>query len=90
MIPTIYTRDQRTRFFHLFGRNLHDFWDNITGFDLIAFDKDVVKPDDAHGESTKDALLRQHGENGEEAVVLIMELINHPTNMRGGPCLNPK
>jgi hypothetical protein len=88
MIPTIYTRDQRDRFFHLFGRNLHHFWSNITGFELVDFDKDVVKPDDANDESTRDALLRQHGENGEEAVALIMELIDHP--LKGETCRNPK
>lgn len=88
MLATSYTRDQHNQFQRLFGRNLRDFWDNITGFDIIAFDKHVAKPHDGRRESIKDALLRRYSKTGKEAVELIMDLIDHP--MKGQTCPSPK
>lgn len=53
-----------------FGVPLRLFMNSITGFDVIAFDDQVIKAGD--NESTADAVRRLHG---EEAVELIRNLI---------------
>lgn len=59
-----------TEFQHIFGRRLFDFWDNITGFDVIKFDEQFIKPDE--GQSTQDAV---RGKYGDIAVELIHKLL---------------
>lgn len=81
-----YTYEQRRQFQDLFGRDLHDFWDNFTGFDVIKFDE-VAQPDDGlhgrpdKGQSTKDKLQQKWG---NEAVKLIMALLGMPTALQEG------
>lgn len=53
-----------------FGRNIRDFLDPVTGFDVIKFDDEIAKAPD--GESTEDAVKRQWG---EDAVVLIRSIL---------------
>jgi len=61
-------------FQRVFGRKLFDFWDNITGFDVIKFDEQVIKPPE--GISTKDAIEKQYGVN---AVALVYKLWGSPS-----------
>ena len=58
------------RFRQIFGVQLKPFWDNLTGFDLIKFDDEVVKP--PNGQSTKKVIKERWG---DEAVAMILELI---------------
>lgn len=57
------------KFQDTFGVRLKRYWDNITGFDVIAFDE-VIKP--KRNESSMEAVRRQWG---DEAVSLICKLI---------------
>lgn len=57
-------------FRRIFGRNLDKkLWDNLTGFDVVAFDA-MIKPVD--GESTMDAVRSRYG---DAAVRLIEHLL---------------
>lgn len=49
-----------TKFKNTFKRELKEFWSPLTGFDVLKFDDEVVKPPD--GTSTKQHLLNVHGE----------------------------
>uniref|UniRef100_A0A6M3KK05 Uncharacterized protein n=2 Tax=viral metagenome TaxID=1070528 RepID=A0A6M3KK05_9ZZZZ len=59
-----------TAFQLTFHRGLGDFWDIITGFDVIKFDEEVIKPPD--GTSTRDQILKDYG---EDTVKLVEGLI---------------
>ena len=63
-------KNYRDDFKRLFKLNLHQYWD-ITGFDAIKFDEEVIKPPD--GESTAEAVERIYG---KEACDLCWKLIN--------------
>ncbi len=54
----------------VFGTPLHLFWDIVTGFDIIKFDEEYIKP--ADDMSTKEAIRAKYGEAG---VKLIENLI---------------
>ena len=54
-----------------FGVPLRRFMSSITGFDVIAFDDDVIKPED--GVSTKETIQQKHG---DAAVDLILNIIH--------------
>ena len=73
MIPVRYNAAQRSKFYSLFGHSITAYWSILTGFNIIKFDEEVVKP--ADGESTKDKLRSAWGES---AVALIKELLNYP------------
>ena len=60
----------RREFAGLFKRNIKEFVDPVTGFDLIKFDDEVACC--LEGESTAEAIDRQFG---EEAVRFVMSLI---------------
>jgi len=53
-------------FFNVFGVSLSSFFDPIFGFNIIAFDEEVIKP--SANESTKDKILRKYGEKGVECI----------------------
>ncbi len=53
-----------------FSVRLWTYWDMRTGFDIVRFDDEVIKPPD--GASTREAILARYG---EDAVKLIEELI---------------
>jgi len=61
--------DNSLVFKRLFNRNLKDYMDSITGFDIIKFDEDIETPD---GISTHDFILKTYG---QEAVDLVHSLI---------------
>ena len=65
----LYRRHAR-EFERIFGRKLKPFFDNITGFDLIKFDREVLKP--RANECGRDAVKRQWGDEG---LVLTKKLI---------------
>lgn len=62
--------DNANRFLQLFKRPVREFWDAYTGFDVIKFDNEIVKPND--GESTIDAIRRKWGTG---AAVMIMSFL---------------
>ena len=58
--------ENRQEFYNTFGVSLKEYYDPILGFDVVKFDKEVIKPSD--GESTKDKVLRKYGQNGVDVV----------------------
>jgi hypothetical protein len=54
-----------------FGRPLKPYLDARTGFDVIKFDEELIKPPD--GQSCEDVVREQHG---EDAVTMIKSLIS--------------
>jgi len=56
-----------------FGVSLDRFWDNLTGFDIVAFDEQVVRPE--ANESTAEAIERKWG---AEARALAQGLVHGP------------
>lgn len=60
----------KREFRRLLRHDLKPYWDTYTGFDVVKFDEEWVKPKD--GESTKDAVRRKYGPN---AVELILKLL---------------
>lgn len=71
MIPKIPTRDQTQSFRETFGSPLRSFWDNITGFDVIKFNDEIIKA--PNGESTASVVK---GKYGQEGIDLVMDLLN--------------
>ena len=67
----MYSGQQRLAFRQLFHCDIRNFWSNLTGFDVIKFDEEVVKPAD---NVSTEAKLRE--EWGEEAVALIRQLLS--------------
>lgn len=65
-----YPRATEIRFEEIFGVRFRDYWDGITGFDVIRFDDNVVKS--KHNESCGQALERKWG---PEAATLIFNLL---------------
>lgn len=67
--------DLRDKYHHefktVFGVSLHRYFNNLTGFDVVKFDEEFVKPK-ANKESMRDALKRRWG---DDAVALVMNLI---------------
>jgi hypothetical protein len=59
-----------TLFRAIFSRDLHHFWDNVTGLDVVKFDEEFIKP--IEGQSTREAILAKYGQT---AVDLIDKLI---------------
>ena len=71
IVDNIRRRDANMTDFHnTFHVRLKDYWDNITGFDVVAFDKKVIMP--KPNESTRDAIERRYG---SAAVKIIRRLI---------------
>lgn len=72
MMKKLETYKRHAREFELtFGVKLMpSYWNHLTGFDLIAFDEEVVQPED--GESTREAVKRRFG---EDAVDLLLKLM---------------
>ena len=60
--------ENRRQFEAIFNDNLANYWD-LTGFDIIKFDKSIAPGD---GVSLQDALLKRYG---EEATAFIENLI---------------
>ena len=54
----------------IFHINLKDYFDFVTGFDVVKFDNDFIKPPD--GISTNDAVINKYG---QRAADLCHELI---------------
>ena len=50
----------QANFQSIFHRSLGKYWNPVTGFDVIKFDEEVIKPPD--GVSTKDQILKDYGE----------------------------
>ncbi len=63
-------RKHAREFEEVFSRKLKPYFDNITGFDVVKFDHEVLKP--LEGECGRDATQRQWGDEG---LVLIKKLI---------------
>jgi hypothetical protein len=55
-------------FYFIFGVYLKDYWDKLTGFDSLAFDKFIDPPDNV---SLHDHILSEYG---ERAVFIIRQL----------------
>jgi hypothetical protein len=53
-----------------FGISLHEYWDKITGFDVVSFDENFIKPPE--GTSTASAIRHKYG---ARAVALCKALI---------------
>ncbi len=76
-IPDFLTKHKKCYMRHarefqkVFGVRLFTYWDLVTGFDLIKFDDEVIKPPD--GTSTAEAVEARYG---SEAVKLIRGLIH--------------
>ena len=66
-----YTSLQAITFRQYFGKDLKEYWD-FTGFDVIKFDEEVIKP--ADGVSTRQAILSNYG---TDACTFIQKLINY-------------
>ena len=60
-----YSYGQKQAFKKHFGRNLHDFWDNISGFKLSKFEAWLKVPE---GESISDILFSRYGSDARELV----------------------
>lgn len=58
-------------FRQLFGVDLREYWDNFTGFDVIKFDEQLVKP-----QSNQSTAMAVRERWGQEAVDLCLALIN--------------
>jgi hypothetical protein len=56
-------------FQRLFGCRLHDYFNYVTGFDIVKFDKDIATPD---GTSTSMWIQQKYG---TETISLIRKLI---------------
>lgn len=65
-------RKYEARFRRCFGVNLHNFWDIITGFDSIKFDKNFIGAFDLDGVSLKDVVQEKYGDEG---VAIVMALL---------------
>ena len=59
-------KENREEFYNTFGVSLTDYFDPIFGFNIVAFDEEVIKP--SANESTKDKVLRKYGQNGVECI----------------------
>ena len=59
-------KENREEFYNTFGVSLTDYFDPIFGFNIVAFDEEVIKP--SANESTKDKVLRKYGQNGIECI----------------------
>ena len=46
-------------FYRIFNVSLENFWSNITGFDVVKFDEELIKPPD--GKSTADVVKETYG-----------------------------
>jgi len=57
-------------FKNLFGLELGDYFDALTGFDIVKFDENLLKSPD--GMSCRDVILEKYG---EEAVGVIQKLL---------------
>jgi len=64
-----HSKAEAKRFDELFGVDLESFWD-VTGFDVIKFDEEFVKP--PYGVSTADAIRSRYG---SEACTFVRGLI---------------
>jgi hypothetical protein len=58
------------KFADIFGVPLADYFDNMTGFDIVKFDQEFIQPED--GYSTQDAVQDKYG---DEAVQLVYDLL---------------
>lgn len=63
--PTEHAR----KFKNIFGREFHDFWNIVYGFDIVKFDDEIVKSGD---KSVKEVIQENYG---EEAVNLILGIL---------------
>ena len=57
-------------FQRIFSVKLDRFWNNLTGFDVVKLDEEIVKPDD--GTSTRAKVREQWGEEGEALCVQLL------------------
>lgn len=59
-------RDKREEFFSTFNVPLSKYMDLLTGFDIIKFDDEVVKPPD--GKSMEETILSTYGQKAVELI----------------------
>lgn len=64
--------DLKDKFQWTFGVPLKNFFDKITGFDVVAFDEDFVKAED--GVSTRDAVQEKWGDEGVEILEKLIKM----------------
>ena len=62
----------KTEFFIIFHRSLQDFMNLITGFDIIKFDDEIIKPDD--DQSTSERVLLDYGQRGLDLVNKLLSI----------------
>ena len=62
--------ENKNQFHAIFGVFLSDYFDNITGFDIVKFDNEFIKAPD--GQSTSDVVLERYG---DEAMCLCLTLL---------------
>lgn len=58
--------ENRQEFYNTFGISLKEWFDPILGFDIVGFDKEIIKSSD--NESIKDKILRKYGQNGVDVI----------------------
>jgi len=58
--------DNRDKFFEIFNVPLDNYWD-LTGFDVIKFDEELIKPED--GVSAYNAVLWFYGQDAVDFIL---------------------
>lgn len=76
---------KKEKFLSLFGLNLQkylagDFITLITGFDIVAFDKDIKTP---KGKSTKTWVTQNFGKEAEQLISWLIKNTGYPTKEGG-------
>lgn len=62
--------ENKQDFYNSFGVSLEEFFDPITGFDIIKFDKKFIKT--VSNESIKDKVFRKFGREGVDIITNLL------------------
>ena len=65
----VYGQEHRN-FTNTFGVGLITYWDNFTGFDIVKFDEEFIKPPD--GESMEDVIQKEYGDEGVRIIRVLL------------------
>ena len=60
----------QNEFKDIFGINLSEYWDNITGFDIVKFDEEFLKGPDRI--SCSDFIKNEYGEDARQFVLKLI------------------
>ena len=65
-------RENAKEFKRIFRINLKPLWDNITGFDIVRFDEELIKSPD--GQSIEDVIQAEYGNEGVNIIKSLLKI----------------